>query len=220
MNATAEQLDSTENAPEVAQPEAERPVVPPPPAVERAPGPGAPPAAAAENASPPLPKSPLVAALLAFFPGIGHIYNGLYYRGVVFFALVSVAIVMVTLTGAPFFGFLIPFLILFNILDSYRQAKLINLGFATDLGLLDDPGRPRLRPGQGTMVAGVALILVGVLELMARFGLWEWMWLADYWPVPMILIGAWLVIAALKERSRSSAATPDPDGYDSGPYAG
>jgi hypothetical protein len=175
---------------------------------------------AVETSAPPLPKSPLVAALLAFFPGIGHIYNGLYYRGVVFFGLVSAAIVMVSLTGAPFFGFLIPFLVFFNILDSYRQAKLINLGFATDLGLLDDPGRPRLRPGQGTMMAGVALILVGVLELMARFGIWEWVWLAEYWPVPMILIGAWLVFAALRERSKSSSPASDPDGYDSGLYAG
>jgi len=36
----------------------------------------------------------------------------------------------------------------------------------------------------------------------------------------MILIGAWLVFAALRERSKSTSPASDLDGYDSGPYAG
>ena len=37
--------------------------------------------------APPLPKRPLLAAFFAFFPGLGHVYNGLYQRAITFFAL-------------------------------------------------------------------------------------------------------------------------------------
>lgn len=191
------------STPHAAIPEPAPPAVdPPPPAVSPPqPPPQAPPPAAASTVAERQAKSPRVAAFFALFPGLGHVYNGLYQRAAIFFGGFALAIVLAAETGNPLFGLLIPFIFLFSLLDSYRQAKLINLGYATDLGLSEAP--QRLRPGQGSLLLGIALLLIGALELLGRVGLWRWEWLVDYWPVPVMLLGAWLVFAALRERAKS-----------------
>ncbi|MCB1056567.1 MAG: hypothetical protein KDD11_13780 [Acidobacteria bacterium] len=157
--------------------------------------------------APPLPKRPLLAAFFAFFPGLGHVYNGLYQRAITFFALFVAAIFLVTEARIEILGVAIAFLWFFNVLDSYRQATLINLGYATDLGLLDRPHR--LRPGQGALIAGATLFVLGALELLHRGGLWQWQWLAEYWPIPFMAVGAWLVVAALRERARHRGSSDE-----------
>src|ERR1700759_4161627 len=84
-------------------------------------------------------KNPALAALLSLFPGMGNIYNGLYLRGMTFFIVVASLIGLVVHGGHDLFGFAIAFFWLFNIIDAYRQATLINYGYAQDLGLLDMP---------------------------------------------------------------------------------
>ena len=218
MNAATSNPEHLENPAEAGfVPDPASPEVPPAPQAAPA---GAPSESGYENAAaaPPLPKSPRVAAFFALLPGLGHVYNGLYRRGVAFFAVIALTIAMAAETGSPVFGLAIPFLFFFNILDSYRQANLINLGFATDLGLLDQP--QRMRPGQGSLIAGVVLILIGLLEFLERVGLWQWQWLADYWPVPVMLVGAWLIFASLRDRAKAKANAADYEGgYGSNPYA-
>jgi len=81
-----------------------------------------------------VPKSPLVAAVLALVPGLGHMYLGHYRKGAGFmagFALLQFfdfdldLTVVGALIGAPLelggFG-----LWLFSIFDAYRIAKLMN----------------------------------------------------------------------------------------------
>lgn len=167
-----------------------------------APAAGAPPQPYA--AQPPgsvLHKSPGIAALLSLMPGLGHIYNGLYQRGMIFFALVAGAISLGVTSEVPLFGVVAFFFWLFSLLDAYRQARLINHGYATDLGLLEQP--QRLRPGQGALAAGVALILIGALELLSRFGLWDWSWIDQLWPVVLIAVGVVLVVLWKRERGKS-----------------
>jgi TM2 domain-containing membrane protein YozV len=74
-------------------------------------------------------KNPFLAALLSAFPGLGNIYNGLYLRGITFFLLI-VSLIGITMRGHDLFGMAIAFFWLFNVIDSYRQATLINYGYA------------------------------------------------------------------------------------------
>src|SRR5262245_19408843 len=74
-------------------------------------------------------KSPGLAGFLSCFPGLGHIYLGLYQRG---FIIGGAFVLLIALTshghGGEFFGPLIAFIWFFGIIDAVRQAKAINRG--------------------------------------------------------------------------------------------
>ncbi len=146
-------------------------------------------------------KRPVLAAFFALCPGLGHVYNGLYLRGLVFFLVVS-SLLTIVIRGHALVSFALVFFWLFNVLDAYRQATLINYGYAQDLGLLDLPHNPVA--GQVGAVAGVLLVLIGLFALADRYLTINLDWLFDLWPVALILVGGWLIVGALRDRKRTS----------------
>ncbi len=161
-------------------------------------------AAASSAAAPPAPigqKNPGLAALLSFFPGMGNVYNGLYMRGVTFFVVVLTLIGITSRGGNDLFGFAIAFFWIFNIIDAYRQATLINYGYAQDLGLVDLPRHPRA--SQGGLAAGVLLFFIGLFAILERYLYIRLDWLFDLWPFGLILLGGWMVWASLRDRRRA-----------------
>ena len=146
-------------------------------------------------------KRPALAAFFALFPGMGHVYNGLYLRGLVFF-LVIFSLIGVIVRGHGLAGIALAFCWLFNVLDSYRQASLINYGYSQDLGLLDLPQRPMA--SQVGIVAGGLLVVIGVFALLDKFVTINLDWLFDLWPVALILAGAWLIIGTVRDRRRAA----------------
>jgi Domain of unknown function (DUF5668) len=144
-------------------------------------------------------KNPGLAALLSLFPGLGNIYNGLYLRGITFF-LVVISMIGIAMRGHELFGMAMAFFWLFNMIDSYRQATLINYGYAQDLGLLDRPKYPRA--GQGGLVAGILLSLIGIAAVLDRFFVINYDWLFDLWPFALVAIGVWLIAASFRDRRR------------------
>ncbi len=162
----------------------------------------APPAFAPQPAAVPPPvgrKNPNLAALLSLFPGMGNIYNGLYMRGLIFFLIVASLMGIVTSGhGHEMFGMAIPFFWLFNVIDAYRQATLINYGYAQDLGLLDMPKVPRA--GQGGLVAGALLTLIGIAAVLDRYTIIDYDWLFQLWPFALVAVGVWLIVASFRGR--------------------
>lgn len=145
-------------------------------------------------------KNPLLAAVLSLFPGVGHIYNGLYMRGVTFF-LIAFCLVGIAGYGPDIAGFAAAFFWAFNVIDTYRQATLINYGYAQDLGLVDLPMRPRA--GQGGVVAGVLLALIGLVAIAERYFAIRLDWIFDLWPFALVVAGAWLIWASMRDRRRA-----------------
>ncbi len=174
------------------------------PASEAAPPPPPPepplePDSAASEAPQPIPmrKRPLFAGFLSLFPGAGNIYNGLYLRGVTFFILAATAIHM-TANRGELWGFVVAFIWIFNVLDAWRQANLINYGVTTDLGLTDQP-RPTAY-GYGGSIAGGALLLVGLLAaLESYFGI-DIDWILNLWPLFLMALGAWFLFSSLRAK--------------------
>ena len=160
--------------------------------------PPAPPAASAPDPLwGPVAKRPGVAVLLALFPGLGHIYDGLYLRGLTIF-LVFFSLVQIITHGYGLAGLALAFTYLFNVLDAWRQAKLINYGYAQDLGLVDLPRHPH--SSQGGVVAGVLRVLLGVIALLDRFFSIDLDWLVGFWPVALIGLGGWLIWGSILDR--------------------
>jgi hypothetical protein len=147
-----------------------------------------------------LRKNPGLAALLSLVPGMGNIYNGLYLRGITFF-LVITSLIAITVRDHPLFGMAIAFFWIFNVLDAYRQATLINYGYAQDLGLLDMPQHPRA--GQGGLTAGILLTLIGLFAVCDRYFDIRLDWLFDLWPFALVVGGAWLIWGAIRDRRRA-----------------
>lgn len=164
------------------------------------------PVAALPPPSAPLLKKPWLAFVLAGFPGIGHVYNGLYVRGLTFFSICA-ALLGLTAHEGDLFPFIMAFFWIFNMLDSYRQAVLINYGYAQDLGLTDLPARPKLM--QGGLVAGAIVFLVGLAAFLERYFDVDLEVVIDLWPVGFMLIGIWLVVAAIRNRRKAEAGFSD-----------
>jgi hypothetical protein len=146
-------------------------------------------------------KNPGLAALLSLFPGMGNIYNGLYMRGMTFFLVIASLIALVSRGDHPLFGMAIGFFWLFNIIDSYRQATLINYGYAQDLGLLDMPKVPRA--GQGGLAAGALLALIGTAGILDQYFNINFNWIFNVWPFALVALGVWLIAASFRDRRQS-----------------
>lgn len=148
-------------------------------------------------------KIPILAGLLSGFPGLGNLYNGLYMRGVTFFLIIASLIRLIQ--EQELFGFALAFFWLFNMIDAYRQAVLINYGLAQDLGLRDAPKRPNA--AQGGLAAGFILFSIGLVALLERHLRFDIDWLFELWPVALMIIGAWIVVSGFKQRSSDSETT-------------
>jgi len=159
--------------------------------------------------SPPILKRPFVAGVLSLFPGIGNVYNGLYVRGILFFTVIACLLALGSDEGKehPVLGFVIAFVWIFNVLDAYRQARLINYGYAQDLGQEDLPKLPK--SGQGGLLAGILLIVLGIVASLQLYLDIDLSWTIHYWPLAIIALGAWLVVAWVRERRKREEAVDE-----------
>jgi hypothetical protein len=59
--------------------------------------------------------------------------------------------------------------------------------------------------------SGIILIIVGGVLLANNFGLLEWGWLRQWWPVALIALGLWTVLRPQRgDRRPSRRADPGP----------
>jgi hypothetical protein len=59
--------------------------------------------------------------------------------------------------------------------------------------------------------SGIILIIVGGVLLANNFGLLEWGWLRQWWPLALIALGIWTVLRPQRgERRPSRRADPGP----------
>ncbi len=144
------------------------------------------------------PKSPAAAGILAgLFPfGIGAMYNGLYFKGLVYMAIFAA---LVTLQGhghgQPFFGIILAGFYFYQIIESVQTAGAINRRALT--GKEDETARIEdqiLEPAKsGSIFWGIVLIGLGLLFILANFEVisYDRMW--DFWPLAVIGLGVKMI---------------------------
>jgi hypothetical protein len=137
--------------------------------------------------------SPGLALFLGFIPGVGAIYNGQYAKGLVH-AVIFGIICSILDSGAgalePVFGIGLAAWFFYMAFEAYHTAQRRRRGEMVDeySSLINlRGGRPHQIP-----VAGVALIVLGVL-LLHTLRLLDFEYVARYWPVLLILAGAYLL---------------------------
>jgi len=146
--------------------------------------------------------NPTVAGILSgFFPfGVGAVYTGQYAKG-----LTHLTIMVLLIAGANasdnghsealgiICGFGIAFFYVYQIIDSVRSAKAIQMSqpIPDPFGLESTfTGGAKIETSKIPMGA-IVLILVGLLFLLHTMGLSEF-GLDRYWPLILIVVGGWM----------------------------
>ncbi len=153
-------------------------------------------------------KSPALAGFLSMFPGLGHLYLGLYPRA---FAVGGAFIlgIMMTSHGGPgeFFGPLIAFVWFFAIIDAVRQAKAINRGELVEAGFAPEMQIRKAAAGTGALTWGVILVGLGALLLIDRYWDIDWSFMSEWGgPLAFILLGLVLIVSHVRKRRRENEA--------------
>jgi len=147
--------------------------------------------------------SPGVAFALGWIPGVGAIYNGQYAKGLVH--AVVFGILCSILDSDPrglevVFAMSLVAWMFYMAFEAYHTARLRRLGEPVDeySSLID------LRSRGHFPVAGIALIVLGVVLLLHTLNILNFDYLSQYWPVLLIAAGVYLLylrFAAPKEAS-------------------
>jgi TM2 domain-containing membrane protein YozV len=137
--------------------------------------------------------SPGLAFFLGFIPGVGAIYNGQYAKGLVHAVIFGILCSIVSSDIGPFepiFGILIAAWIFYMAFEAYHTARKRRMGEPVDeySSIINMRGRPEQAP-----VAGIALIVLGVLLLLHTLGLLQFYFMSRYWPVLLIAAGVYLL---------------------------
>ena len=142
-------------------------------------------------------KSPGLAGVLsACFPfGAGALYNGqidkALFQLVIFAGLVHAQ----RYGGAqPFMGIFLGAFYIYQFIDSIQSAKAINAAAA---GRPAAVAAPAAAPSSGSVFWGAALIVLGVVLILANFEILSYDRLFDFWPVAVIVIGLKLVLDSM-----------------------
>ncbi len=155
--------------------------------------------------------NPGVAAMLGFIPGVGAMYNGQFAR-----AFAHVIIFVMLIVGASeihwVFGVSIPFFVIYMVIDAHQSAKAKQMGLAAPdpLGLdrlfgtqntptpgvapaaTGDDQAEQAPPANGLPVGAIVLIGLGVLFLLANFGVFQFFRIVKLWPLVFIALGLWI----------------------------
>ncbi len=138
-------------------------------------------------------KSPALATWLSLFPGLGQAYVGYYQLGFTFVMVMAVTILILSNNVlAPFFGPLLAFFWIFNLIDAHRRARNYNR-VLDGLEGGDTPPDFEMPQLKGNLPVGVFLVIAGILILLDLNFDVSLDWIENWWPVGLIGLGGWLV---------------------------
>lgn len=136
--------------------------------------------------------APKRAALCALIPGMGAVYNNDYLRGLTYFAIFA-ALVMMGDQIHGVFGFGAFAFLVFTMFDAYRTAEIRTREQIEAKLRTQGPIRDR-----SVVSWGIVLIALGLMFLLHN--LVSFHFLNRFWPAVFILLGAYLVYFAVRDR--------------------
>jgi hypothetical protein len=168
-------------------------------------------AAAAPAANPGV--SPGLAFVLGLIPGVGAIYNGQYAKGVVHVLILGLLISIMNTNSAgglePLFGMLMAVFYFYMAFEAYHTARKRLAGEPVDefSSLVQVDSRAGRLP-----VLPLALIALGVLFLLNNLEVLYLAQLLKYWPVALILAGAYMLWVRMRPEDNAAGGQEEPGG--------
>lgn len=151
--------------------------------------------------------SPVVAFWLGLIPGVGAIYNGQYLKGLVHAIITGLLISLINATdgtsGQPLLGMLLMAFWCYMPFEAYHTAKKRLMGVPVDewSSLM----APQSRAGR-VPIGPIILIGIGVIFLLDTLHVLDFREFGRFWPVLLILIGAYMLYARLSSPAAGSTA--------------
>jgi hypothetical protein len=147
-----------------------------------------------------------LALFLGFIPGVGAIYNGQYSKGLVHAVIFGVLISILNSSPSSLqviFGILLPVWIFYMAFEAYHTARKRQAGEPVDeySSIINLGGHPSNAP-----VAGVVLVVLGVLLLLDTLHIFDFEYLTRYWPVLLIAAGVYLLYSRFAGSSRKEVS--------------
>lgn len=210
VEATAETPSAEEGVSE--QPEAEAgtprvtaqtPMPPPPPPRS----PRSAPRMAEDETAP----HPVLAGILGVVPGLGAVYNGQYVKGVIHVVIFGMLLTIASNAARglePLFVPMIGLFLLYMPIEAFRTAQAMRRGERADemSGLVG----ALFQPADGSPVAGVALIAVGILLLLFSLGVIDVQTVLPAWPLLIVGYGVFRLYRAMKPVQPARSPAPRP----------
>jgi hypothetical protein len=170
------------------------------PATQAPPAPGAAAPPPYQMGVPPPPPSyayadvsPGLALFLGVIPGVGAIYNGQYAKGmvhaVVWGVLMSIADSRAAHGLEPIFVMSVVAWMAYMAFEAYHTARKRRMGEPVD----EYSSLIELRGRNNIPLAGILLIVLGILMLLHTLELLDFEYVVRYWPVLLIAAGAYLL---------------------------
>jgi TM2 domain-containing membrane protein YozV len=159
----------------------------------------------------PASTSPALAFLLGWIPGVGAIYNGQYMKGLVHAIVFGLLITLLSNSegsgGQPLFGIVLAAFVFYMPFEAFHTAKKRRIGIPVDewSSLV-----ARNRYSTRTPIGPVVLIILGVLFLLDTLRIIEFRELARYWPVLLIVVGAFMLYNRMNGPSPSAPPASHP----------
>ncbi|HTR46042.1 MAG TPA: B-box zinc finger protein [Verrucomicrobiae bacterium] len=140
-------------------------------------------------------SNPGVAMALGFIPGLGAVYNGEYVKALVHLLIFAgiIAALSSDLPGAAYYAFLgiaLGCFYFYMPIEAYRVAKARAMGVGQPSGTVQLDGRKPM--------GAIVLIALGVLFLLANFGLLQKEWIIKGWPIGLVALGVWILMDRMK----------------------
>lgn len=136
--------------------------------------------------------NPRLAGVLGFIPGLGAVYNGEYIKALIhvliFGGLIASLSSDVSNEYKVFIAIALGCFYCYMPVEAYRSANARRTGRREQAGPLDEM---QTTSRSGAPIGAFVLIFLGVMFLLANFGLLNEDWFAKSWPLGLIAIGAW-----------------------------
>lgn len=143
----------------------------------------------------PRDSRPGTALALGFIPGLGAVYNGEYVKALVHVLIFGGIIALLNQdlpTGLYWlFGMTLGCFFFYMPIEAYRTAKARSEGSTEPASLINAANQKPI----GAMV----LIGLGVLLLLANFGLLDMDWFSKSWPAALIILGGYFLFDRIKK---------------------
>src|ERR1043166_6808529 len=170
------------------------PAPPPPPQPQAQPHPAAAPGVSPYPVYAYPDVSPGLALFLGMIPGVGAIYNGQYAKGLVHAIIFGILISMTDSRAAHGVEAIFVMACMswwpYMVFEAYHTARKRRAGEPVDeySSLIDLRSNKDHAP-----LAAIALIVIGILLLMRTLDIFNFEYLARYWPVLLIAAGVYLL---------------------------
>src|SRR3954454_13606824 len=156
--------------------------------------------------------SPGLAFILGLIPGVGAIYNGQYAKGLVHVLILGLLISIVANGAAggfePLFGMMIGLWVLYMPFEAFHTARRRLRGEPVDefSSLM-----PLRQSSGGFPITPIILIVVGIIFLLNNLEVIRLYQMLRYWPVVLILLGAYLLYLRVAAAREDVIAPPAPE---------